>query len=513
MVKVRMELEEAKERSRLLEDQKSSLESEAKSLRSLLENEKKNGAELVEMAKRNGQLDALKQRMQEQATRSSGTLAEAQARIKELEHEVHQGEALRRRMHNVIQELRGNVRVFARVRPFLPGDGDRYTQPYAMGEDSREEGLAATTCPTPVIKCTGGIESTTLVVDKPSASVSADDSGAGVKGGGSSSGSYASQTTGDSHAFSFDKCFPPSSGQEEVFKEVSEFVTSALDGYQVCLFSYGQTGSGKTHTMQGSGDGAMRGIIPRAIEQVGKYKSSLEGQGWSYSMQVTFVEIYNESIRDLLRSSDGAKKGPRGGEAQLDIRTAKDGSIFVTDATKMEVDPTDLCCISNIMDIAARHRAVSATDMNAQSSRSHSIFTLHLTGVNEGTRSTITGALNLVDLAGSERLSRSGATGDRLKETQAINKSLACLSDVFMAISNKQAHIPFRNSKLTHLLSPALSGDGKTLMLVNLSPTEESYFESLCSLRFASTVNKCELGKPKKNTGTVGGNTSKKNKK
>ena len=154
-----------------------------------LADEKKNGAELVEMAKRNGQLDALKQRMQEQATRSSGTLAEAQARIKELEHEVHQGEALRRRMHNVIQELRGNVRVFARVRPFLPGDGDRYTQPYAMGEDSREEGLAATTCPTPVIKCTGGIESTTLVVDKPSASVSADDSGAGVKGGGSCGGS------------------------------------------------------------------------------------------------------------------------------------------------------------------------------------------------------------------------------------------------------------------------------------------------------------------------------------
>ena len=154
-------------------------------------------------------------------------------------------------------------------------------------------------------------------------------------------------------------------------------------------------------------------------------------------------------------------------------------------------------------DARKANRAVSATDMNAQSSRSHSIFTLHLSGMNESTRTTITGALNLVDLAGSERLSRSGATGDRLKETQAINKSLACLSDVFMAISNRQSHIPFRNSKLTHLLSPSLSGDGKTLMLVNLSPTEESYFESLCSLRFASTVNKCELGKPKKNTGTV----------
>ncbi len=111
--------------------------------------------------------------------------------------------------------------------------------------------------------------------------------------------------------------------------------------------------------------------------------------------------------------------------------------------------------------------------------------------------STLSGALNLVDLAGSERLSRSGATGSTLKETQAINKSLACLTDCFLAISAKNAHIPFRNSKLTHLLSPCLSGDGKTLMMVNLSPTEASYGESLCSLRFAATVNKCELGRPK----------------
>ena len=106
--------------------------------------------------------------------------------------------------------------------------------------------------------------------------------------------------------------------------------------------------------------------------------------------------------------------------------------------------------------------------------------------------------LNLIDLAGSERLKESEAKGDRLKETQAINKSLACLTDVFVAISAKQAHVPFRNSKLTHLLQPALSGDGKTLMMVNLSPTAASYGESLCALRFAAQVNKCELGRPKK---------------
>ena len=478
--KLRSELETTRTGTRNVEDQRQSLESEARQLRALLEDEKKNGAELVEMAKRTGELDAMKQRMQEQATRSDSTLAEAHQRIKELEAEVQAGESLRRKMHNTIQELRGNVRVFARVRPFLPGDGEKYLTGGGGGLLS----TSSSNAPPPTIKCAGGIESTKLVVDKPS----------GVSEGAPST----SYSGAESHSFVFDKCFAPSVSQENVFQEVSEFVTSALDGYQVCLFSYGQTGSGKTHTMQGSGDSAMRGIIPRAIEQVGKYKTTLEAQGWTYKMEVTFVEIYNETIRDLLRSSD-----KKASEPQLEIRTGKDGSTYVSDATKMGVDPTDLACISNIMEIAARHRAVSATDMNAQSSRSHSIFTLHLRGMNESTRTTITGALNLVDLAGSERLSRSGATGDRLKETQAINKSLACLSDVFMAISNRQSHIPFRNSKLTHLLSPSLSGDGKTLMLVNLSPTEESYFESLCSLRFARTVNKCELGKPKKNTGTV----------
>eukprot|EP00586_Coscinodiscus_wailesii_P018665 CAMPEP_0172506898 /NCGR_PEP_ID=MMETSP1066-20121228/199377_1 /TAXON_ID=671091 /ORGANISM="Coscinodiscus wailesii, Strain CCMP2513" /LENGTH=146 /DNA_ID=CAMNT_0013284169 /DNA_START=126 /DNA_END=566 /DNA_ORIENTATION=+ len=138
--------------------------------------------------------------------------------------------------------------------------------------------------------------------------------------------------------------------------------------------------------------------------------------------------------------------------------------------------------------------------MNAQSSRSHSVFMLHLHGYNDDSGTTVSGALNLCDLAGSERLDRSGAGSDirRLKETQAINKSLSCLGDVFNSLANGSPHVPYRNSKLTYLLQDCLSGDGKALMFVNLSPTIESSGESLCSLRFAQRVNQVELGKATK---------------
>ena len=205
-------------------------------------------------------------------------------------------------------------------------------------------------------------------------------------------------------------------------------------------------------------------------------------------MEVSFVEIYNETIRDLLRTSHSE-------EIKHEIKKDANGSTYVSEVTMIEVNPNDGVQIGGIMEKAARHRSVAATAMNEQSSRSHSVFTLHLRARNNEQGVLLKGTLALVDLAGSERLDRSGATGSRLKETVAINKSLSSLVDVFTAIGNKQPHIPFRNSKLTFLLQPALSGDGKTLMLVNLSPTEESFHESVCSLRFASQVNQCELGK------------------
>merc|ERR1712151_57232 len=148
---------------------------------------------------------------------------------------------------------------------------------------------------------------------------------------------------------------------------------------------------------------------------------------------------------------------------------------------------------------AAKLRAVGGTDMNAVSSRSHSIFALYLSGSNQELNSELRGALHLVDLAGSERLDRSGAVGERLRETQNINRSLSSLADVFAAKAEGRAHVPFRNSKLTHLMEPCLSGHGKTLMAVNVGPEAGNSHETLCSLRFASQVSQCTTGgKPKR---------------
>jgi kinesin family member C1 len=150
------------------------------------------------------------------------------------------------------------------------------------------------------------------------------------------------------------------------------------------------------------------------------------------------------------------------------------------------------------MAAAARARSVATTNMNAQSSRSHSVFMLHLCGSNEESGTIVEGALNLCDLAGSERLGDDVTGYMRTLETRAINKSLSSLRDVFNALANGSKHIPFRNSKLTYLLQDCLSGDGKALMFVNLSPTLKSSEESLCSLRFAQSVNAVELGKAKR---------------
>eukprot|EP00904_Undaria_pinnatifida_P003873 jgi/Undpi1/13487/HiC_scaffold_8.g03146.m1 len=443
-----------REKMVLAEERQLELEAEVRSLKAAVVDAQTNAEQLEEMSRAQGELDVVRHRLETLSREKEDVTVGASAKIEELEAKVLEGELQRRKMHNLIQELRGNVRVFARVRPFLPSDGVSADEvPAVVGKG---DGV-------------GCIVSKRLVGDN------------------------GKELPMESQAFTFDKCFPPSSaGQEEVFTEVSEFVQSALDGFNVCLFSYGQTGSGKTHTMQGSGAGPMRGMIPRAMEQVGKYKSKLEAQGWVYEMEVSFLEIYNEQIRDLLRGADGSKVGERESKFCFSFCLSFSFSFpFI------------------FMDRAACHRSVGRTDMNEQSSRSHSVFTLYLKAVNQMQRSSLKGTLHLVDLAGSERLSRSNATGDRLKETVAINKSLSSLTDVFVSISNKSSHIPFRNSKLTYLLQPALSGDGKTLMMVNLSPTDQSYHESLCSLRFASQVNQCELGRPKRNLRDIGSSENK----
>jgi len=220
--------------------------------------------------------------------------------------------------------------------------------------------------------------------------------------------------------------------------------------------------------------------------------------------KTSFLEIYNEELRDLLHSMNEGTSKQTSSKPKLSIRRDKSGKSYVEGLTEIDIDveniETGMECLKSVIAVASRTRSVATTKMNSQSSRSHSVFMLHLHGRNEESGTSVEGALNLCDLAGSERLSRSGAGSNarQLRETQAINKSLSSLGDVFTALASGTTHVPFRNSKLTYLLQDCLSGDGKALMFVNLSPTEESSSESLCSLRFAQRVNQIELGKATK---------------
>jgi kinesin family protein C1 len=388
------------------------------------------------------------------------TIEERDRRIAELQDKLLSDDQVRRALHNRIQELQGNVRVCIRTRPFLP-----------------TEGAAILNSPIDILP---DGESLTIL----------------------------GKQVGENHAFKFDKVFAPLTEQEMVFEEVSEFVQSALDGYHVCLFSYGQTGSGKTHTMQGSGNGAMRGIIPRAVEQILSRASIMHSNRWTFTIKASFLEIYNEELRDLLVmvNTDGSAR-PRDARTapKLSIKRNAEGRLFVDGINMVDIDVVNkanaMTQLDSVISAAARARSVATTKMSAQSSRSHSVFILQLCSINEESGTTVQGALNLCDLAGSERLERSGAASDaqRLKETQAINKSLSCLGDVFTSLANGSKHVPFRNSKLTYLLQDCLSGGGKALMFVNLSPTLDSSNESLCSLRFAQRVNQVKLGKATKN--------------
>ncbi|XP_042030794.1 kinesin-like protein KIN-14N [Salvia splendens] len=379
---------------------------------------------------------------------------ELQDRLADAEFKITEGEKLRKKLHNTILELKGNIRVFCRVRPFLSDDG--------VGADAK-----VISFPTATETMGRGIDVT---------------------------------QNGQKLAFTFDKAFMPDTSQQEVFVEISQLVQSALDGYKVCIFAYGQTGSGKTYTMMGKPESPdQRGLIPRTLEQVFETRQILQAQGWKYEMQVSMLEIYNETIRDLLapnKSISDASR-PENGK-QYTIKHDANGNTHVSDLTIMDVRSSKE--VSYLLDRAAQSRSVGKTQMNEQSSRSHFVFTLRIMGFNESTDQQVQGVLNLIDLAGSERLSKSGATGDRLKETQAINKSLSSLSDVIFALAKKEEHVPYRNSKLTYLLQPCLGGDSKTLMFVNVSPDPSSVGESICSLRFAARVNACEIGVPRRQT-------------
>ncbi|KAG2451808.1 hypothetical protein HYH02_003584 [Chlamydomonas schloesseri] len=374
-----------------------------------------------------------------------GSLADAEKR-------VYEGELIRRKLHNIIQDLKGNIRVYCRVRPVSAAEAADAAHDSEMSLD---------------FPSSGDLLGRGLTVVVP--------------------GNLSGQAH-QKHQFAFDRVFSPGTSQDMVFDEISELVQSALDGHKVCIFAYGQTGSGKTYTMLGSRD--QPGVIPRAMQQIFTSGQKLAAQDWRFNMQASMLEIYNEDIRDLLsRKKDDGKKH--------NVTHDTSGVTTVSDLTLVDVNRPE--AVEQLLAQAMEKRTVGCTHLNEQSSRSHMVFTMRIEGDNTATGAKVSGVLNLIDLAGSERVKESGATGQRLKEAQAINKSLSALGDVIMALANKQEHVPFRNSKLTYLLQPCLGGDSKTLMFLNVAPTREFAHESLCSLRFGSKVNACEINVPKKN--------------
>lgn len=319
------------------------------------------------------------------------------------------------------------------------------------------------------------------------------------------------KVTTKTHQFSFDRVFDTSSNNAEIFEEISQLIQSALDGYNVCIFAYGQTGSGKTYTMS-SDDG----MIPQALRQIYSTSKELENRGWKYTMEGSFVEVYNEELRDLLGKDGENDRGNKKHEIRHDMATCE---TTITDVTTLNLDSQEQ--VEGILAQAMSRRSVAATKANERSSRSHSVFILKLAGYNSITGQKSKGTLNLVDLAGSERLSHSKVEGARLKETQNINKSLSCLGDVIGALGQQQAvgafnprdsvngasstsssstgsHIPYRNSKLTYLLQFSLGGNSKTLMFVMVAPEKKCLSETITSLKFADKVSRTKIGVAKK---------------
>ena len=346
----------------------------------------------------------------------------------------------RKALFNSLQELKGNIRVYCRVRPLSQREGE--------GEQS---------------------------------SVSVTDAG---------SLTVVNPEKRSSHQFEFEQVFSPASTQAEVFAEVSELVTSVLDGFNVCIFAYGQTGSGKTHTMQGPRDDA--GVNVRALDRLFAVASERDVDT-AYDIRISLLEIYCEKIQDLL-SPDGsvplkAVQGPHGMTAQ--------------DLTVLPVCSRDE--VLQLLERGSRSRRVTSTAMNADSSRSHLILSVYVLGrsrfaLASGAVKEVMGKLHLIDLAGSERVGRSGVQGEAMKEAQAINSSLSALGNCIAARANKQPHVPYRDSALTFLLQDSLDKNSKTLMLVQVSPnasdavssqTHTTARQSLCSLAVPLTLICC----------------------
>uniref|UniRef100_A0A8C3QFY4 Kinesin family member 25 n=1 Tax=Cyanoderma ruficeps TaxID=181631 RepID=A0A8C3QFY4_9PASS len=420
----------------------------------------------------------------------------------------------RKALHNSLIELRGNIRVHCRIRPLLPFDD---AAGHSVSQDRRrnfsEKAAYAADDETVLVKC--------------------------------SRPGHASVNK----TFQFERVYSDLESQDAVFADVAPLLTSLLDGYNVCIMAYGQTGSGKTYTMLGPQleenlafpieEESELGIIPRATQEV--FRLISEKPPGSYWVEVSVVEVYNNEIFDLLaKDSYGKVFG-----VKRDVVTTREGKSDVPLLTHETVENASE--FLQLVNKGLQLRVTHPTLVHAHSSRSHLVVTLTITTVvfgdnfstlwedeqtgqrlnkeasctfpqkmrdNKSTSSSrasspvqfeatekmkqVKTRLQLVDLAGSECVGMSGVTGAALRETSFINRSLSALADVLGAIAEQRAHVPYRNSKLTHLLQDSVGGDAKLLVMLCISPGQKYLTETMQSLGFGTRARQVQRGQVKK---------------
>ncbi|KAK5786331.1 hypothetical protein PVK06_040967 [Gossypium arboreum] len=350
-----------------------------------------------------------------------------QGEIAELRLILRSIDEKRRETLNKIIDIKGTIRVFCRVRPFLSTDKRRTLEPISSELDR-------------------------VIVT----------------------------SSGSRKEFGFDKIFHQEANQEDVFVDVEPILRSALDGHNVSILAYGQTGTGKTFTMDGTT--VQPGIVPRALKELFQQVSS--DKSFSYTFSMSMLEVYMGNLRDLLASKLALRANETVLRCNLNIQTDPKGSVEIEGLTQVEIP--DFAKARWWYMKGRRARSTSWTNVNEASSRSHCLTRIVISrrGDTPEAKPKIS-KLWMVDLGGSERLLKTGATGQTLDEGRAINLSLSALGDVIAALRRKKGHVPYRNSKLTQILKDSLGVGSKVLMLVHISPCQEDLEETICSLSFA----------------------------
>ncbi|EXJ77891.1 kinesin family member 1/13/14 [Capronia epimyces CBS 606.96] len=352
----------------------------------------------------------------------------------------------------------GNIKVVVRVRPFNNREIDRHSKCIVQMRDDQ-----------------------TILHPPPEAE---DRLRKGGKGGAEHQRTFKF----DKSYWSFNKADSNYAGQENLFSDLGvPLLDNAFQGYNNCIFAYGQTGSGKSYSMMGYGEDA--GVIPRICREMFERINGLQSDpNLTCTVEVSYLEIYNERVRDLLNPTT---------KGNLRVREHPSTGPYVEDLAKLAV--RSFHEIENLMDEGNKARTVAATNMNETSSRSHAVFTLTLTQKRHDVETSMdtekVAKISLVDLAGSERATSTGATGARLKEGAEINRSLSTLGRVIAALADlssgkKGLKVPYRDSVLTWLLKDSLGGNSMTAMIAAISPADINFEESLSTLRYADSAKR-----------------------